>query len=218
MAECSNTKLIELLKRVEIKDASNPYLQQMYERHGEKTVEGLVLDLRKDASNTFGWIFTGPIDYDECIRRVAIKVGIDENDLKGDEKQNELLVLIACLKKYFDGLDPAERETKKQEIFNEIGEEHEDFFNAFFLGSFTAILAVMQVVGPAIIRQMVFECIAIFAAGQIALNATRMLTLAVPFLNVIMAGWLAWDVAGPAYRKIIPSILAIAALRLGDSA
>lgn len=217
MASSSNRKLVELLKRVEERDRSNDLLKMMYKRHDERTVEDLVLDLRKDASNTFGWFFTDPVDYDECVRRVAIKIGVSKEELVDDEEKNELVALKTCLKKYFESLDPAEREKKKQKILDEIGEKHKEVFNAIFLGSATAFLAVMQIVGPAITRQVVLRCMAIYASGQIALNTTRMLTLAIPFLNVIMAGWLVFDLSGPAYRKIIPSVLNIALLRMEDT-
>ena len=46
------------------------------------------------------------------------------------------------------------------------------------------------------------------------------LTLAIPVVNVAMTAGLAVSVAGPAYRKTVPTVLDVALLRLeyGDAA
>ena len=49
---------------------------------------------------------------------------------------------------------------------------------------------------------------------QYMITVTRIATLEISFLNVAMEAWLVFDISGPAYRKIISSVLNIALLRL----
>ncbi|MDR0549334.1 MAG: hypothetical protein LBI10_08030 [Deltaproteobacteria bacterium] len=217
MASESNERLIQLLENIQAKDPNNALLAQLFKRHDESTVRDLVLDLRKDASNTLGWFFDEPVDYDECVVRVAKKIGVDEDDLTNDEIQNELIICQAVFKKYLVSLDPKEAEQKKEEIFEEIGDKYKEFASEMILGSTTAFLAIVQVIGPKVVQGIMLRVIGRVLAGQAAINVSRLAFTVVPILNVIMGVWLALDITGPAYRKIIPSVCNIAFLRLFDA-
>ena len=159
LQQISNVKLIVLLERNEGKikldknENSKELLKELYGRHKVKTAKDLVVDLCEDASNTFGRILTGPVDYAECVRRVACKVGVSEKDLTNSEEKNEELICQIAFKKYYESLDPAERDKKRAEVLKEIGEENKEIFNTLVSGSSAAFLAVMQSVSPVIIRQ-----------------------------------------------------------------
>ncbi|MDR0549335.1 MAG: hypothetical protein LBI10_08035 [Deltaproteobacteria bacterium] len=217
MSSKSNERLIQLLENIQAKDPNNALLAELFKRHDESNVPDLVMDLRKDASNTFGWLFDEPVDYDECVIRVAKKIGVDEDDLTNDEIQNELIICQAAFKKYFADLDPYDAEKKMEEIFEEIGEKYRDFASELFLGSTTAFLAIIQVIGSKVVQGIMLRVIGLVLAGEAAINVTRLATMAVPFLNVIMGVWLLLDITGPAYRKIIPSVFNIAFLRLVEA-
>jgi uncharacterized protein YaaW (UPF0174 family) len=214
MAENSNLNLIKLLKKVERQDPENALLAELYKRHSKKTIEDLVTDLRQDASNTIGRIFTGAVDYDECVKRVAQKVGVKARFLTGDEAQNELLLLQILLKTHFEKLSPVEREAKIEEITKEFGVQGKDVITAVLLGTSSAFLGLIQQMGPLVVRQILFRVFMTFVSVQTAFTIVRFAALAIPFVNAVMAAWLAFDIAGPAYRKIVPSVLNIALLRL----
>ena len=210
----SNLRLITLLERHEQQDCTNPMLKELYNRHSVEWATELVPDLCKDASNTIGWIFTGEVDYAECVRRAATKVGVPENDLLEDECKNEQLLLQCALKKYFEKLDPEERAKSHSKVMEEIGKDHEEILGALLKGSGASWLAIMQTVSPTIVRDIILKYMALAATEQTALVTARIATLAIPFINVVMAGWMIYDISGPAYRKIIPSVMNIALLRL----
>jgi uncharacterized protein YaaW (UPF0174 family) len=37
---------------------------------------------------------------------------------------------------------------------------------------------------------------------------------AIPLLNVVMVGWVLSDIAGPAFRKTVPTVVEVALLRM----
>lgn len=214
----STCDLVAFLEKVERKNPGNELLKELYKRHEENSVEALVTDLLRDASNTFGWLLTGPVEYAECVRRVADKLDIPEKDLTDSVTKNEKLILQAALKKYFDARDPAERDKKRKEIMEAVGEENREFARALLTGSGAAFLAALQLVSASVVNQVVARIMAVFLAQQAVLATTRLASLAVPFLNVIMVAWMALDIAGPAYRKIIPSVMNITLLRMAFQA
>lgn len=216
MSSSSNANLVRLLKKIEQQDPENSLLIELYKRHKEKDVESLVTDLRQDASNTIGRIFTGAVDYDECVKRVAKKVGVNENYLTDDEVQNEFLILQKALSTAYEKLSPKEREEKFAELKKEIGDKiNDDILIQILKGSSSALLTALQLAGPYILEGIFWRIVA-GGVGTAVFSAARIALVAVPFLNAIMGAWLIFDISGPAYRKIVPSVLNIAVLRLQD--
>lgn len=216
MSSNSNVNLVKLLKKVEQQNPENALLAELYKRHGKNDVESLVTDLRQDASNTIGRIFTGAVDYDECVKRVAIKIGVQENYLTDNEIQNEFLILQKVLSTAYEKMSPEEREEKFAVLNKEFGDKiNEDILKQILKGSTSALLTALQLAGPYILEG-IFWRIVIYTGSTVALSAARYALLAVPFLNAIMGAWLVFDISGPAYRKIVPSVLNIAVLRLQD--
>lgn len=216
MSSNSNVNLVKLLKKVEQQNPENALLAELYKRHGKNDVESLVTDLRQDASNTIGRIFTGAVDYDECVKRVAIKIGINENHVTDDETQNEFLILQKALSTAYEKMSPEERKEKFAAFNKEFGDKiNQETLIQVLKGSNVALLSVLRLAGPHILEGMFWKII--FEGGSTVLfSATRFALLAVPFLNAIMGAWLVLDISGPAYRKIVPSVFNIAMLRLQD--
>lgn len=211
MSSISNLRLVNLLTAVSKEDPENSILLKIYETHGKYTPESLVQELREDASNTIGRWLTGAVDYDEAVKRVAEKVGVDAKDLTNDETENELLIIQKAIQDYVKKHPEVEEQLK--DVAKELGDNTE-FINILLKGSATAFLTVVGDVGAAVVQLVIFRVMAIFAGLQTALTAARFAALAVPFLNVIMTAWLIWDISGPAYRKIVPSVFNIALLRI----
>lgn len=216
MAANSTKKLIALLKKVEQQDPSNALLAEMRKRHGVKStqpVENLVTELLQDSSNTIGRLLTGTVDYAKCVERVAGKVGIKSKDLADDEVQNEMLILQACLKSYFEKLSPKEKEEKIAEIAKELGPQDADIMKTILQGSAATFLVMLQA-GSAVATTVLVRTLLVFMGVQTARTTLQIIALAIPFLNIAMGAWLVFDIAGPAYRKVIPSVMNIAILRL----
>ncbi|MDR1296287.1 MAG: hypothetical protein LBO05_02710 [Deltaproteobacteria bacterium] len=213
----STTSAITLLKKIEAAEPGNDLLQALCKRHGESEPEGLVKDLCQDASNTVGWILTGPAGYAECVRRAAVKIGLKEEELSEDVTVNELNILQACLRKHFESMDPVEREKARLEILEDIGKENEETFKTVLEGTAASILILLNAVGAQVVRRIVFRIFVVFLSRQAVLTTARLAAMAVPFVNVLVAAWLVVDIVGPAYRKIVPSVCNIALLRLTQS-
>lgn len=204
----SNVRLIKLLTDVSNKDPENSFLLNLYKREDKFTPESLVQELREDASNTILRPFKGSPNYDEVVRMVAEKIGVDKKDLTEDEAENELLIIRKMLQDYLK--KHPEEEEKLNELVKEMGEEYNDLVSLIFKGSASAFLAAIDAIGPIII----FRILLTFAGVQAAFMAARIAALLVPFLNIFMSAWLVVSIAGPAYRKIVPSVIDIALLRL----
>jgi hypothetical protein len=78
-----------------------------------------------------------------------------------------------------------------EKILKEIGEEYKEKFSPVLLGSRTDFIKAM--------------------------NPTRIAALFIPFLNTILGAKTIFDIAKPAYRKIVPSVIEIALLRLSEN-
>ena len=120
----STVNLIEFLNVVERRDKSR--LKELYERHGGSSVDDLVMGLRRDASNSVWTILGDPVEYAECVRRVAEQLKISEKELCNSVRDNEMIILQTALKKYLAKLNPAEREGKLKDFANTVGKENSD--------------------------------------------------------------------------------------------
>jgi uncharacterized protein YaaW (UPF0174 family) len=209
----SNFRLVNLLEKVKKEDPENTLLLELCERYDKYTPESLVEAIR--AAGSYSLPFTRSVDYDVIVKRVAEKLNIDMMDLKEDEATNEILVIQASLNKYYNSLKPEEREQKLKDLFQGlVDDENKELAEAFLLGTTSTLLTAMEMAGPIVVRQVLVRIIAILIATQTAIIIGRIATLAVPFVNIIMTAWLVKDLAGPAYRHIIPTVLTIAMLRL----
>ena len=65
-----------------------------------------------------------------------------------------------------------------------------------------------------VVRQVVLRTSGWFAARAAAGTVLEVMALAIPAVNVAMTAWLAVRVAGPAFRKTVPTVLDVALLRL----
>lgn len=212
-SESSTKRLLSLFNR-----ASKEELSELFERHGVDNASDLVAEIRRDGSNSLTtWIcrFGDGVNYDEVVMDVASKVGV-KYDLAevADETEIELLIVRDLVRKHFDSLSPEER-VEFEKHLKQLGEEYTDFWRKFSEATGAALLATVQLLGPRLIGQLLAAIMAkLLAVRGVAVAAPRLLGLAVPFLNVAMAVWLVIDIAGPAYRKTVPTVFQVALLRL----
>ena len=84
MSSSSDIKLIDLLTKIQKNDPKNGILRDIYKRHGKNTPEDVVDEICKDGSNTIGRILSGPVSYDEVVRRANAKITQDIYIRKGN--------------------------------------------------------------------------------------------------------------------------------------
>lgn len=209
----STSRLSALLSKVPADE-----LTELYERHGVGNVSDLVSEIRRDGSNSIAtWVFRlgEGVNYDEIVMDVASKVGVDYNaEELADERELELLILQHLVRKHFDSLSPEQR-AEFEEHLNKLGEEYTDFWRQFSEVTGAALLAIVQTMGPQFIARLLTPIMArLLVVRGLAVVGPRLAGLAIPFVNVALAAWLAVDIAGPAYRKTVPTVFQVALLRL----
>jgi len=198
--------------------ASAKELTELYERHGGNNQADLVTEIRRDGSNSVTtWIFRfgEGVHYDKIVMDVASKVGVkyDPNDV-ANETELELLIVQHLVRNHFDLLSPAERAEFERHL-KELGEEYDSFWKQFSQATGAALLAIVRRLGAGFIAQLLAPIMArLLVVRGLAVIGPRLVGLAIPFLNVAMAAWLAIDIAGPAYRKTVPTVFQVALLRL----
>ena len=218
----SNIRLISLLETAKKNDPENPLLLELYKRHDKYSPESLVEELRADGSNTIGRVLTGAVDYDEIVKRVADKLKIDKRDVVDDEIENELLIARKAMQDFVK--QHPEAEAKLEEAAKKYGVEGKDAIDVLLKGSATAFLAIARGPLSRILWEIAFSIgweIAIatgkYGVLSAAITVGNVAARAIPFLNIAMGAWMVYDISGPAYRKIIPSVLNIALLRIQAS-
>lgn len=205
--------LTRLLMRV-----PNDALRTLHERHGVSPSDGhraLVKEICLDGSNTIASLFRGMegVEYDEVVRDVAEALGVKTG---GGVEALESHILEHVLNSYLKNASESERadiERILDEASNAAG-----WRAATNHGSRVAIAALINLVGQQVVvglvKRVILQVIAKQSAREAGKMAARTIGYAVPLLNVALLGWTAVDVAGPALRKTIPTVIEIALLRM----
>lgn len=218
----SNERLIALISR----NWDHPYVNNIFERHEiEKTtgdftrfsqndVVELVTEIRKDGSNTLRNIFCDPVPYSEVAYDVAEKLGakIPENK-KDDEQYCEFAAYTCAVDKYLSSLSEKER----REFFDKLGDQLPkdvadsiQHYIAAGAGLGGLVLQVAQLAGVDMAKKLLVQ---VMGRQALAVVGQRAVGYIIPGLNVILAALLLLDIAGPAFRKTIPTVIEIACLR-----
>lgn len=202
-----------LLRRVSRSSGGAKDLEDLYERHGidpSKGPDELANEIRLDGSSTVMGIFRPEgVPYKEVVEDVADKLGIGISD-KSSVETIEMEILRFMIKEYWDNFS----EEEKDEVIEGIKKidpniKGDMVRNAMLVGGMGATIAFRGIIGP-LIRAMLAK-----AAG-VAISA-RLAGMLVPGLNVILGILLVFEIAGPAYRKTVPTVVTIAILRLDHS-
>lgn len=212
--EESNGRLTSLLGNV-----PTERLQSIYDRHGVKHSEGieaLVDELRLDGSNTIASLFRGleGVPYLEIVQDVASKMGVEYTETQ-KEDTIEYGVLGKVLEQFLENATPEDR----QEIDRILSDVSEEYRDQIWQGLSTGALAVIvNTVGKKIVAEVVRKIVFWIAMRQgakgVGKRAATIVGLAIPLLNVALVAWTVIDLAGPAYRKTVPTVIEIALLRL----
>lgn len=215
----SNERLRRILLRVPRED-----LADLFERHGvtagspAKEIAELIDMIRKDGSNSIvtymGRLGEG-VNYDEIVRDVADKVGVkcDPKKIK-NEADLEMMIIQRIVEEVVAKLTPEERQEIEDNL-RKLGDKHQQAWKHFLEAGGAGVLTVLRVFGPRILFQVLKTFLTTFMGWRMAgYLAWRAVGLAIPFLNLVLWGWLVIDVAGPAYRKTVPTVFQIGLMRL----
>jgi uncharacterized protein YaaW (UPF0174 family) len=225
----SNQRLIALLSREEIPIER---LKPIYNRHGiyvDEGVKTLVDEICLDGSNTIASVFRGlkGIPYDEIVRDVArmFKINLAKNET---EMEIEMKIIDKLFNQYIENSEPNEREEIEKIIAEALKQDNTPSLKKILKVSGASITSahlvsiIAQQVGRKAAANAVTQVTSRFVRKRIAGTVAREFTkrgfsvagFAVPLLNVALVGWTIMDVAGPAFRKTIPTAVDIALLRL----
>jgi len=223
--KAANGRLIALLSAVQRRSPER--LMPLFDRHGvdpEDGVAELVAEVRLDGANSIASVFRGRrgVDYDVVVRDVARKLKL-KTRRKDAETDLEGRVLDAVLERYLERASDAQREIIEEELRAALEAAKRDASElgkilkkgAWAAGSLGALVnAVGEQAVAAVVKRIVLATVGRAAAGQAARQAALVASYAIPLLNVVMVGWVLSDIAGPAFRKTVPTVVEVALLRM----
>jgi len=210
----SNGRLLSLLE-----NAPKDRLQSLYDRHGVSSADGvkdLVKEICLDGSNTIASLIRGieGVPYLEIVHDVANKLAVKYNENQ-KEDAIEYAIIGKMLQEFLQNASPEQRE-EVDKILKEVGRKYKD---TIWKGMSTGALAILiNTVGKKVIARVVQRIIVGITvrqgAKEVGKRAAQFAGYAVPFLNAVMIAWTMVDIAGPAFRKTVPTVIEIALLRL----
>jgi len=231
-AHSSNQRLVALFKKIEKGDkaalkTSPEQVSRMapiYDRHGIETEDGpdeLVKEICLDGANTFMSVIRGwkGVPYQEVVRDVAEKVDATVGE-KSSEIKMERAILDRVIAEYFEQHGKDTDFGDVAEILKTHGASVDDVRKRVVAGGWTAgtlgllINSIGERAVAKLVQEIVLAIIGKQAARAAALQAARFASFAIPMLNAVMVGWQIVDIAGPAFRKTVPTVLEVAILRM----
>ncbi len=183
------------------------------EEAGDKPCDELVARIRYNGSNTIAHLLGRDAEYLDIVRNVADKVNVPWSP-EEDEEAVEKKILGAIFARAWQKMSPAER-APIEKLFTEQGLETERVSRLLVEGtivdfmptiSYLVTWNIARIVAVAAARQAGAEALGGLVAGGLnVLLGPVGIVLGIVIVSV--------DLAGPAYRKIIPTVLQIAYLR-----
>ena len=178
-------------------------------------IPGMVRELELYGGNSVVNFFKGEgADYSTILLKVAKRLKVSFRDSQTDE-----VIEGYILQKLFDDMSDRLSDEELRTMAREFGVKPLRY-------SRQAIVAALQVairrggiygltwtmnVANIVARQAIGRGIATFASGTILSRSLTVLTG--PIGLALTAAWTAYDIAGPAYRVIVPAVIQIAYLR-----
>ena len=178
-------------------------------------IPGMIRELGLYGSNSVVNFFKGAgVDYSTILRKVAKRLKVSFRDTQSDE-----VIESYMLQKLFDDMSERLSDEDLRTMAREFGVKPLRY-------SRQAIVAALQVairrggiyglawsmnVANVVARQAIGRGIVTFASGTVLSRSLSILTG--PIGWALTAAWTAYDIAGPAYRVIVPAVIQIAYLR-----
>lgn len=227
---CSNTELRELIdilthdENGEIRMSENltnkdSYIEN-YPDNCKAMWQDIAMELQLFGGNTFANIFRhgrGP-SYESIVFDVCkiIKVdGINDHDTAADMEQ---ALLDKVTSKMLDELTPEQL----KHIMKKLGIKRRTYTKQAIMATLLVTRCVNRRLYSYVLSYIV-KMVTELLIGRNVLRAgigliSRGLNIAMgPIGWIILGGWTAWDIAGPAYRVTVPAVIQVAFLRLKHS-
>lgn len=189
--------------------------QRNYPHRMSSLIPGMVRELSLYGGNSVINFFKGEgADYSIILRKVAKRLKVSFRDTQSDE-----IIESYMLQKLFDDMSERLTDEDLRTMAMELGVKSLRY-------SRQAIIAAMQIavrrggiygltwsmnLANIVTRQTIGRGIASFASGTVLSRSLSILTG--PIGWALTAAWTAYDIAGPAYRVIVPAVIHIAYLR-----
>lgn len=186
-----------------------------YPHRMSSLIPGMVRELGLYGGNSVVNFFKGEgADYSTILRKVAKRLKVSFRDSQSDE-----VIEGYILQKLFDDMSERLTDEDLRTMAHEFGIKPLRY-------SRQAIVAALQVairrggiygltwsmnVANVVARQAVGRGIATFTSGTVLSRSLSVLTG--PIGWALTAAWTAYDIAGPAYRVIVPAVIQIAYIR-----
>jgi uncharacterized protein YaaW (UPF0174 family) len=205
MGKSASTKKLEGLLRG-VSEEAPERLEPLFDRHGVDegdTIEALVEEICLDGANTIASLFRGweGAPYAEIVQDVAktLKVSVTKKD---NYISIERKLLDHLFEKHYE--KPEER-AKLLTLAREHGVEQ-----TLWTGGGVGLTVLMTTIGQEAVKQVVKQALRSIAGA----SAARIATFAVPILGAAVGAWTVADLAGPAFRKTVPTVIDVAILRI----
>ncbi len=178
-------------------------------------IPGMIKELGLYGGNSVVNFFKGEgTDYSTILRKVAKRLKVSFRDSQSDE-----VIEGYMLQKLFDDMSDRLSDEELRTMAQELGVKPLRY-------SRQAIVAALQIairrggiygltwsmsVANVVTRQAIGRGVTTFASGTVLSRSISV--LAGPFGWALTAAWTAYDIAGPAYRVIVPAVIQIAYIR-----
>jgi len=183
-----------------------------------------------DVAYAWRWLVGGDepagVGIDEVIGDVSGRLKVKQKPFGTTEAKLERLVAGAAEKAFFD-LSPEQQ----RELFQKAGlsdEQQRTFFEQISKNKGMFLPGLLAILGPKLFQEVIMGIVASVLTGFLGRKAAVELLKQLakrfpwwaewlgPIVWVASAGWLAFDILGPAYRKTVPSLLYLGIVCLRD--
>jgi len=202
-----NAELSQLLRKVHGQAPAR--LEPLFDRHGVEASEGvdaLVEEIRLDGANTLASIIRGweGVDYSEIVcdaaKTLKVKVVKDDDHVTVEDK-----ILSQLFREHYTVHATEEERAEIDGILQVHGVKQTSWSAGGAL-----LTALISTVGQEVTKQVIKKALKV-VAGR---SAARVASFAVPILGATMAALTVVDLAGPAFRKTVPTVIDVAILRV----
>lgn len=191
-----------------------PVYERNYPHRMKALIPGMVKELSLFGGNTFVNLFKGQgEDYSKILRKVAKRLKVSFRDSQADE-----VIEGYMLQKLFDDMSDRLSDEELRTMAREFGVKPLRYTRqamvtalqiAIRRGGIYGLTWSMNVANI-VARQMIGRGVALASSGALS----RTLSVFVgPIGWALTAAWTAYDIAGPAYRVIVPAVIQIAYMR-----
>lgn len=178
-------------------------------------IPGMVRELGLYGGNSVVNFFKGEgADYSTILRRVAKRLKVSFRDTQTDE-----VIEGYMLQKLFDDMSDSLTDEQLRTMAREFGIKPLRYSRQAMVAAFQIAIRRGGIYGltwsmnlaNVVARQAIGRGVAAFATGSVLSRSLSV--LAGPIGWAFTAAWTAYDIAGPAYRVIVPAVIYIAYLR-----